>query len=505
MVAGLSSLFDRAEKLGGMHFVVTGLVPTSILVLANLFIASLFFDGVGTFLGKVNAEVSLDQALQWLALLGGVVLLAFVSWSLLPWMRTFLEGDYLPDGLRIWLSSRQLAKRDTLTKEQGKLLDLIAKFREVAGVSAVRAYQEPDPQTYDQTEHAGPEVPAAEMQPSSPASPSGSLPSGPAGSNGRLLIALLDAICAWLSGGRRNRETDPEPDPPQAGTGLSPRMRMLWIHRLVESRDFGRKRGAKERPTDQSFASFEGMEKMRDLRARGQLIPFDTAKSAFEALSRDLKGYSEDSLPELEGLREELYLLARYGLSAAESQYSRLSSRVFFGWASESGAVAPTSMGQAAARLQHYGFERYRMQMDLVWPRLQQLTAKNETFTKILNQAQSRLDFAVTMTFGFALTALVWTWLAPAYGESTSPVEVAPSFAAWTLAILFYQVAVWAYRNYGEVSCSALDHFRFDLLQALHLKLPTNSAEERDLWELWCNEARLLGEYASNYEHPPNS
>jgi hypothetical protein len=70
------------------------------------------------------------------------------------------------------------------------------------------------------------------------------------------------------------------------------------------------------------------------------------------------------------------------------------------------------------------------------------------------------------------------------------------------LIALSYQGAVSHAKVYGVLIRSAVDTYRFDLLQALHQPMPLNLAEEKKLWEnlmrwLYLNEQEKLPIYVS--------
>ncbi len=51
------------------------------------------------------------------------------------------------------------------------------------------------------------------------------------------------------------------------------------------------------------------------------------------------------------------------------------------------------------------------------------------------------------------------------------------------LAVVAYRGAVAQARSYGQQIRTAIDLYRFELLKALHLRLPSTPQEERALWE----------------------
>ena len=96
MWSGLSTVFDKLTGIFGRGFLLAGLLPTLVFLLANAGMTYWVFPGSRSQT-RVYIAFSADSQLpQSLSALTGIALLAFVFWSLNPWMRRLLEGHALP-------------------------------------------------------------------------------------------------------------------------------------------------------------------------------------------------------------------------------------------------------------------------------------------------------------------------------------------------------------------------------------------------------------------------
>ncbi len=237
------------------------------------------------------------------------------------------------------------------------------------------------------------------------------------------------------------------------------------------------------------------------MRRRQQVIPFRSARRLFEALLAELESAPADGLPELVKMRRQFLRLARYATVKVESEYARLWCEKFWRFPSESAALGPTGLANMAELFRHYTSTRYGMEVDVFWPRLQKIVAGDKDFLPLLGEAKTKLDFAVAMTWTSGLFALGWSIVIPLYSESflLFPLVITPAIVA---TALFYLVAFRAYRAFGEVLRSAVDLFRFQLLEALHLKLPPRVEDERALWQELSRQALLTGSENLEFQHP---
>jgi hypothetical protein len=131
----------------------------------------------------------------------------------------------------------------------------------------------------------------------------------------------------------------------------------------------------------------------------------------------------------------------------------------------------PTALGNALRRAESTAGERYGLDTVIVYPRLYPYIS-NRLDAEISNQLDV-LDATATFVFVFSLQAAVatplivrWDWW------SLAPVTFA------LLAAISYQGARYAADRYAVVLAAAFDLHRFDMLDAMHRKLPETAHEE---------------------------
>lgn len=128
---------------------------------------------------------------------------------------------------------------------------------------------------------------------------------------------------------------------------------------------------------------------------------------------------------------------------------------------------------------------------------------KHKDFYGGLEDAKLQLDFLVACTWLCAATCVVWIVALPPLAG--------PWQAFLTLAIvgpvatrLCYWAAVQSYITFADLVRTAVDLYRFDLLRALHVDLPTRLGHERRLWQTLSMIASFGSEWNDvGYQHQP--
>jgi hypothetical protein len=93
-----------------------------------------------------------------------------------------------------------------------------------------------------------------------------------------------------------------------------------------------------------------------------------------------------------------------------------------------------------------------------------------------------QLDFLVALiwlTFAFTV---IWVIVLPWLGEAKT-LFLAIAIAGPILTYIWYRLAIQNYRPYCDLLRACIDLYRLDLLKALHIPLPANAEEEREIWE----------------------
>jgi hypothetical protein len=144
--------------------------------------------------------------------------------------------------------------------------------------------------------------------------------------------------------------------------------------------------------------------------------------------------------------------------------------------------VAPTRMGNIAGVAPYYAQSRYSMNLEVYWTRLQKVIAEDAHFYPMLQESKMQLDFLVELFWLTLLFTLIWVIALPFIGEGVylyPIIAVAGPLLTW----IWYRIALRNYRAFSDLLRSAVDLYRLQLLNQLHIPLPANASQECILWE----------------------
>ncbi|HEY1756194.1 MAG TPA: hypothetical protein VGG72_12410 [Bryobacteraceae bacterium] len=231
--------------------------------------------------------------------------------------------------------------------------------------------------------------------------------------------------------------------------------------------------------------SAEQIAKLARRRRAGRAVSRDDLNTAVTVLTFDLRANNAD-LPgpdndyALEGTRALLRKLIDYAEEYAKTEDRRLITARAFSFGAL--PLAPTRMGNVAKTIQHYSVERYDLNFEHFWSRLQLPVQRDKDFGPTLQASKTQLDFLISCC---ALT-FVWggswaAWLLVSGGPDW--LFLATALLCPVLAYAWYRAAVVHYRTFADVLRSSIDLFRFDLLNALHFPRPDGVLAERELWQ----------------------
>lgn len=160
------------------------------------------------------------------------------------------------------------------------------------------------------------------------------------------------------------------------------------------------------------------------------------------------------------------------------SEMERLGREKFLFFPPDKAYVMPTRLGNVIRASEFYSLKRYDLDAVVAWPRLQSLLPTE--FAESLRNAKANLDLFLVVTTLAALFTFGWEiWLFLFTGRWDLFLLVS---AGWLLVLFGYFGAIQAGRSYGELIKAAFDLHRWELLKALHLKLPEGYAQEKALW-----------------------
>lgn len=184
----------------------------------------------------------------------------------------------------------------------------------------------------------------------------------------------------------------------------------------------------------------------------------------------------------LTGLRErwEGWWQARREAAVAGERpvYASLQDRLYHHYPSEGARLLPTRLGNVLRAAEDYATIAYGMDAPFWWPRLAPLLP--DDIQKAIRDALTPMLMMLNLATLAVMLDLVGTVYLLVYQRwwAALAVLVLCPLVAW----LSYEGAVTQGRAYGQTIRAAVDLHRFDLLSALHLPLPADPGEERQMW-----------------------
>ncbi len=261
------------------------------------------------------------------------------------------------------------------------------------------------------------------------------------------------------------------------------RMHDGWVANLDLPRHGG------SNPSKKTLRLIGKLERRRGL---GWDIRFQEIQQAVHALRNDLNAGGIDRTPaKLREARRKLVRIIRYARDyvkyvnrASQNQMqTSFPGQVFDPNVSTDNILAPTGFGNIGRTMRSYALRRYGMGLDIFWTRFQK--AMNDTSSKAADNLagqKSQVDFLVNMLWLTLLTGIVWTpvlWIEGGHPLLFAAVAIGTPALAW----LFYDAACRAYLVFADQLRAAVDYFRFEVLNQLHIGVPIGTEDEQALWE----------------------
>ncbi|MGA5501928.1 hypothetical protein [Streptomyces umbrinus] len=158
--------------------------------------------------------------------------------------------------------------------------------------------------------------------------------------------------------------------------------------------------------------------------------------------------------------------------------------------------LLPTALGNALRAGEVSAGERYGLATLPSWPRI--YLQVSDRMAEVLRSTRDGLDTAVNLCW--ALLALTGTGSVALYDE---PSDWWMCGAGFLLASLAYKGAVTAAQAYSGLMHVAYDLHRFDLLEALHYRLPLDRATEEETFFRLSELLSGAGPADLPYDHGP--
>lgn len=253
-----------------------------------------------------------------------------------------------------------------------------------------------------------------------------------------------------------------------------------------------------------------------NLRSRGDLVDLPALETAVASLAKALERNcaDEDKLVVIDAKSDEKKQCARL-----DDLYHDLSDAVDYAigragleWTAAvnernnrfaESTVAPSDLGNKYAALNDYFDANFNIDVDFFLPIIRMILAKDKETSDSLENAQRRLDFAARTFVLVTLFTAAWLVLAVWWSGSFAAVGLVGGLGL-AAAIVVIEVIKASFDNYSEVIRAVCILKRFDVLTALHMKLPVGWAAEKALWETVNSQLQWgsAGSAGVAYEHP---
>jgi hypothetical protein len=150
--------------------------------------------------------------------------------------------------------------------------------------------------------------------------------------------------------------------------------------------------------------------------------------------------------------------------------------------------LAPTKLGNAIRRLEEYGYDRFRLDTQVMW---NELTGNApEQVRRQVDLARTNVDFFVALLYGHCVVALCAA-AALATAKPDVPLLLTAIAVLGFLIPVGYRAAVSATDEWSAAVRALVNTGRKPLAESLGLLLPGELAREREMWALVSKMSRL--------------
>lgn len=160
--------------------------------------------------------------------------------------------------------------------------------------------------------------------------------------------------------------------------------------------------------------------------------------------------------------------------------------------------VAPTAMGNIAESVHGYARSRYEMNLAPLWSRLQKILIDDDKFYSTLVDAKTQLDFMISLFWVTVCFTVIWTIELIVLRRSLIAFLLV-AIGGPVLSIIWYKIALQNYLAFADICRTAVDLYRFKLLDSLNVQRPRGNVHER---QTWIQLNQLIGHGETNAQIP---
>lgn len=169
--------------------------------------------------------------------------------------------------------------------------------------------------------------------------------------------------------------------------------------------------------------------------------------------------------------------------------------------------LAPTAMGNIAESVHGYARSRYEMNLAPLWSRLQKILIDDEKFYSTLVDAKTQLDFMISLFWVTVCFTVIWT-IELMYLRRSLTAFLLVAIGGPVLSVVWYKIALQNYLAFADICRTAVDLYRFKLLDSLNVQRPKGNVHERQTWiqlNQFIGHGETNAQIAYHYSTPPKS
>ncbi|MFJ3310358.1 hypothetical protein ACIPSA_46705 [Streptomyces sp. NPDC086549] len=141
--------------------------------------------------------------------------------------------------------------------------------------------------------------------------------------------------------------------------------------------------------------------------------------------------------------------------------------------------ITPTLLGNAIRRFEEYGYNRFRLDSQVLWDEL--VGVAPDPVRRQTETARTNVDFFIALLYGHLLVA------AAAFGalfaaSTNTALLLSTGLGLTSLAPVWYRCAIAATDDWASAVRALVNLCRKPLAESLGLTLPDKLADERDMW-----------------------
>ncbi|MFF6953000.1 hypothetical protein ACFZAD_30700 [Streptomyces iakyrus] len=150
--------------------------------------------------------------------------------------------------------------------------------------------------------------------------------------------------------------------------------------------------------------------------------------------------------------------------------------------------LAPTTLGNAIRRFEEYGYDRFRLDTQVIWNEL--TGSAPEQVRRQVDLARANVDFFVALLYGHCAVVLCAA-VALTAAHPDVPLLLTAIAVPGLLIPVWYRAAVSATDEWSAAVRALVNTTRKPLAESLGLLLPDDLASERKMWALVSKVSRL--------------